>query len=204
VRGVSAARLPRGQGHLLAAEILRATVELLDETNDADAVSVRSIAARVGRSTPLVYEHFADRMSLLRAAARSALDDMAAAVERDVGEEADVIARLRLRAQGYMAFARRHPEPYRLLLMDHRVPAAESLDEFIDTTGLNGVARDLRIAQDLGLVRSGDVRSITVALWAGLHGVASLVLTHPDMDWPDDLLDLVLSTLRDGLRPTSV
>jgi AcrR family transcriptional regulator len=194
-------RLPKGQGHLLRDEILRATVELLDETNDADAVSTRAIATRVQRSTPLIYEHFEDRTTLLRTAARAALEDMARQLEVDVSDEQDIATRLRTRAHRYVAFAISHPEAYRVLFMDHRVPATESLEGFIATTGLSGVERDLTMAQQAGLLAATDVRTVTVTLWAAIHGVASLLLTHPDMDWPDQLLDHLLDQLRDGLDP---
>ena len=53
-------RARRGEGERLREEILVAARELLAETNDADAVSVRAVAERVGVSTPSIYLHYAD------------------------------------------------------------------------------------------------------------------------------------------------
>lgn len=184
----------------MRAEILDATIELLAETGDASAVSVRTIAQRVGRSTPLIYEHFADRDALLFEAARQALEAMGRAVDAETAAEHDVATRLRSRAFAYVDFARRHPEPYRILFMDPRHSGSLSIEDMLDTTGLSGVRRELDAAVDAGLMAPRDTALTALTLWTALHGVASLVITHPTLDWPDQLLDAVLDDLRDGLR----
>ena len=76
-------------------EILDATTELLLETGHAKAVSIRSVAQRVGVTPPSIYLHFADKDALLdavcaryfekldeemqRVGGRSAVDDRCAA-----------------------------------------------------------------------------------------------------------------------------
>jgi AcrR family transcriptional regulator len=194
-------RLPKGQGHLLRAEILRAAVELLDETGSVDAVSTRAIAQRVGRSTPLIYQHFADRDELLRLAARSALEQMGADVQGGLVDEVNIATRLRRRAHAYVDFAVAHPEPYRILFMDRRFSTGNDLDQLLETTGFRGVTDDLIEARDAGLMVNIDPKLVTLTFWASLHGVASLLLTHPAMAWPTVLVDALLDQLRDGLTP---
>lgn len=195
-------RHPRGEGHRLREEILDATIDLLAETGDARAVSVRTIAQRVGRSTPLIYEHFADRDALLFEAARQALEAMGRAVDAETASEQDVALRLRARAHAYVDFARRHPEPYRILFMDPKHSGSLSIEEMLETTGLSGVRRELDVAIDAGLMAPRDTALTALTLWTALHGVASLVITHPALEWPDQLLDAVLDDLRDGLSAT--
>ena len=57
----------RGEGEKLRDEILVAVSELLDETNDELAVSIRAIADRVGVTAPSIYRHFADKDEMLSA-----------------------------------------------------------------------------------------------------------------------------------------
>jgi AcrR family transcriptional regulator len=197
----SSGRFPRGQGHLLRNEILRATVALLDETGSEKAVSTRLIAQRVGRTTPLIYEHFADRDEVLRLAARSALEEMGAEMDRQLAGETDVATRLRARAHAYITFAVAHPEPYRILFMDRRYSQGTDLDELLESAGFAGVTRDLDEAYAAGMLGERDTRLVTLTLWASLHGVASLLLAHPTIDWPSSLLDSLLDQLRDGLTP---
>ena len=58
-------RAPRGSGEQLRDEILDATTELLLETGHEKLVSIRSVAKRVGVTSPSIYLHFADKDALL-------------------------------------------------------------------------------------------------------------------------------------------
>ena len=60
-------RAPRGFGEQLRDEILDAATELLLETGHAKAVSIRSVAQRVGVTPPSIYLHFTDKDALLDA-----------------------------------------------------------------------------------------------------------------------------------------
>ena len=60
-------RARRGQGEALRGEILAAARELLAETGNQEAVSVRAVAERVGITTPSIYLHFKDKDDLLDA-----------------------------------------------------------------------------------------------------------------------------------------
>ena len=60
-------RAPRGSGDLLRDEILDAATQLLLDTGHAKAVSIRSVAERVGVTPPSIYLHFQDKDALLDA-----------------------------------------------------------------------------------------------------------------------------------------
>lgn len=198
---MATARLPKGQGHLLKAEILRATASLLAETGDADSVSVRAVALRVGRTTPSVYEHFRDRHELLQLTALSVLNAMSARVSSELENEPDFRIRLRLRAHAYVAFAREHPEPYRLLFMDRRPSSMLSITELLETAGMASVLNDLETAHRHGRLAFDDLRMVAITLWTSLHGIASLWVAHPTLNWPTNLVDQLLDELADGLIP---
>jgi AcrR family transcriptional regulator len=194
-------RFPKGHGHLLKDEILRATAALLDETGDADAISIRTIASRVGRTTPAIYEHFQDRHQLLQLAALSVLNEMATKVSAELADEPDFRSRLRRRGHAYVAFARLHPEPYRLLFMDRRAESMLSIDELLQTAGMHAVQDDLRAAHAQGRVAFDDLQLVGLTLWTSLHGIASLWVAHPTLQWPPNLVDQLLDELADGLVP---
>jgi AcrR family transcriptional regulator len=198
---VATARHPKGQGHLLKEEILRATASLLAETGDADSVSVRAVALRVGRTTPSVYEHFRDRHELLQLTALSVLNAMSVRVSSELENEPDFRTRLRRRAHAYVAFAREHPEPYRLLFMDRRPSSTLSIDELLETAGMASVLTDLETAHHHGRVAFDDLRTVSLTLWTSLHGIASLWVAHPTLNWPANLVDQLLDELADGLIP---
>jgi len=60
VEGLRRSRAPRGSGDLLRREILDAATDLLLETGHARAVSIRSVAQRVGVTPPSIYLHYED------------------------------------------------------------------------------------------------------------------------------------------------
>jgi AcrR family transcriptional regulator len=63
-------RARRGSGDRLRDDILDAATELLLETAHARAVSIRSVAQRVGITLPSIYLHFEDKNALLDAGRR--------------------------------------------------------------------------------------------------------------------------------------
>src|SRR4051794_7641197 len=65
--GLRRQRAPRGSGDRLRHEIIDAATELLLETGQARAVSIRSVAQRAGVTSPSIYLHFDDKDALLDA-----------------------------------------------------------------------------------------------------------------------------------------
>ena len=74
-------RARRGQGEALRGEILAAARELLAETGNQEAVSVRAVAERVGITTPSIYLHFKDKDDLLDAVCAEVFGALAVAME---------------------------------------------------------------------------------------------------------------------------
>ena len=98
VEGLRRPRAPRGSGDRLRGEILDAATDLLLETERARAVSIRSVARRVGVTPPSIYLHFADKDALLDAVCARCFEKLDEEMQRVSGEftsAAEV-----LRAQG--------------------------------------------------------------------------------------------------------
>src|SRR3978361_1908974 len=116
---------PRGSGEQRREEILDATTDLLLETGHAKAVSIRSVAQRVGVTPPSIYLHFADKDALLDAVCAryfERLDDVMQQVARDQPSTID-----RLRAQGlaYVRFALQNSGTYRSARMGEGRPGSD-------------------------------------------------------------------------------
>lgn len=197
-------RSARGQGHLLRQRILDVAAALLDAVDDASEISTREIARHVDKTVPALYQHFPDKATLLTAAALHALDAMGTEVSTLLHGEEDLDVRLRARAESYVQFAIDHGAAYRLLFMSSPTTPGrpDSLAAIMSTTGFHDMAADVAAAQVAGLMTTDtNAERIALNLWTAVHGVASLVISHPALDWPDRFLDGVLDQHALGLIP---
>src|SRR6185295_5203593 len=123
--GVKRRRAPRGSGDQLRDEILDATTELLLETGHAKAVSIRSVAQRVGVTPPSIYLHFADKDALLDAVCARYFEKLDQEMQRVAAEQSWTIEVLRAQGLAYVRFATQTPELYRLAAMGEGRPGSD-------------------------------------------------------------------------------
>ena len=196
------ARKPKGEGHARRAEILEAAERIFVEQG-YDGATIRKIADEVGLSSTALYMHFRDKSEILAEICRGAFARLTAATAEVRSEDGAPEARLRRMLQGYAAFAFDNPNAYRLIYMTRPEEARMGAETAAREVG-GELYRDFQAvvneAQGAGLLR-GDVRTTAQALWAGTHGVVSLVITKPYFDWADreQLLATTLDALFEGL-----
>lgn len=125
------ARARRGEGERLRDEIIAAAAELLAETDDESAVSIRAVAARVGVTAPTIYRHFADKDDLLFAVCSGVFTTLQRVLERAIAGTTDPLDGLRATLRTYVEFGLAHPEHYRLIFMRPPVlPAGVTIADF--------------------------------------------------------------------------
>lgn len=176
---------------------------MMSTVPNAEDLSVRAIADSVGKTVPTLYQHFPDKTALLTAAATHALNRMGEAIDARVAEEVELDRRLRLRAHAFVDFATDNPTAYRHLFMSPpgRADNRDTIELVMASVGFEGMVDDLTQARAAGLMIDKNPRSVALILWTAVHGVASLMISHPDLDWPDDLLEQVLDQHAQGLQP---
>jgi AcrR family transcriptional regulator len=191
-------RNPRGQGALLRDSIVRGAAEVLEETCNEDAVSLRAVARRIGISAPAIYGHFADREEILAAVVADAFVDLYEAVSSAAARHADPVARLREAAAAYLAFADERPGRFRLLFGRSRVhtagiPRAESVRDMVGAEAFGTLIEGIEGCVAAGRCASTDPEGDATQLWIGLHGYATLRTSVPYFPWPPQ--DQVLNDL---------
>ena len=172
----------------------------------AEAFTLREAARRSGVNHRAAYRHFADKDSLLAAVAEQGFRELIDAARREVAAAAteDPEARLLAAARAYVQFAAHHPAHFRVMFgprlnegghftaVDELVKEAYVLLEAEVRTGIAAG----RFAADAG-------PHPMVALWAGMHGLASLVLMKR-VEVPEGRLgawvDRVMGKVVRGLR----
>lgn len=195
----------RGEGVLLADEILSAAAGVLEESGNEDAVSLRAVARRAGISAPAIYAHFADREALLEAIVDEAFEDLFTAVatarEESRRRGASATERLRAVCAAYVNFADERPGRFRILFGRQRtspesgIPKADSVQTMIGGEAFSTLITGIEECVAAGESTSTDPLRDATALWVGLHGYATLRTTTPYFPWPtpDDMLHTLLS-----------
>jgi AcrR family transcriptional regulator len=193
----------RGEGAKLRDEIIAAAVEILDEEGDERAVTLRSVARRIGIAAPSIYPHFPDQPAIMLAVVRQEFDRLTATLR--AAEEAggqDPKERLLAVCHAYLDLAQTHPERYRTMfggLWIAPVLGDSSITEE-DLVGLGTDALQL-LADLLGECvvdcqsTSTDLFADAVALWLGMHGLAHQRAVTRAFPWPDDIADRIISAL---------
>jgi AcrR family transcriptional regulator len=188
-------RARRGQGEALRGEILAAARELLAETGNQEAVSVRAVAERVGISTPSIYLHFKDKDDLLDAVCADVFGSLAVAMEEAIAVASSPLERLLAQGRAYVGFARAKPEHYRLAFMVGG--EAKSVDHVLGSTCFGLLLQTVEECIEANIFPTDQRGPLPTGLqlWATVHGLASLMLTKPWLPW-GEVDDFVEQSLR--------
>jgi AcrR family transcriptional regulator len=180
-------RASRGSGEQLREEIIAATKDLLAESANSDAVSIRAVADAVGVTSPSIYLHFADKDALIEAVVADVFAELDAAMVA-AGDAVELpLAKLRAYGLAYVKFAVEHPEHYRVATMELR-PGKEAmghLDHILADAAFAHFMETVRQCMDAGVFAPGDPLPITLQLWSAAHGIASLMIAKPFLPWGD-------------------
>jgi AcrR family transcriptional regulator len=190
-------RNKRGEGSLLRDEIVRAAGALLEKAGREEAVTLRAVAREVGIAAPSIYQHFPDREAVLDAVVVAAFEDLIAALERDLASVSDARDRLFSGCRTYVRFAQDHPQRYRVMFGRGAETAAGTPTprgmppEALEALTYLSAGIDACVKADES--DSANPFSDAVALWASLHGLATLACTNA-AGWPgqDQLLDVLV------------
>jgi AcrR family transcriptional regulator len=191
---------PAGKYHHgeLRRALLDATLAIAARAGTS-AVSLRAVARRVGVSPQASYNHFPDHAALLSAAAEEGLRQLAKDLREARDAESSPGARLEAIGIAYVGFASSHAANVRLFsapdLADRRgAPALSAAYEDAFGVLLNAIEE----CQNAGVVRDGKARSLALAAWSTVHGLAWLFVDGQIgvSGVQGDALDVARATLR--------
>jgi AcrR family transcriptional regulator len=155
-----------------------------------EAVSMRKIADAIEYTPPVIYSHFRDKADLMLELCRR---DCGTLVEKTgkLRRVEDPVQRLLKMGMAYIRFALEHPNHYRLMFMTPHPEDVEPSPE--DLAAIGDPERDsfaivveaAALAIERGRFRKEyrDPHLVAQVLWSGVHGVASLQITHKDDPW---------------------
>jgi AcrR family transcriptional regulator len=178
----------------LRREAIVAEARALIAEHGIDALSIRRLAGRLGVSAPALYAHVRDKDDLLGAVATIELDELASRFEAVAVADANAESSAGLRglAEAYLAFARECPSAFELLATT--------------PPGLRGSRAEAILVEAAGRTRAGDPDALAAAVWAGAHGVATVLRLAPAADLAEEqrrlaaVIDPLLTSERRGGR----
>ena len=182
----------------LAAIVARA-VEIVD-AQGADAISLRSLGRDLGVSAPALYDHITSKDDLLRRVAAIGYEELAsrwAELPTD-----DPAAWIRASSHAYVAFALERPGRFALMFR-YRPAFVAGPGEVEDAAATAVFQRALDVVEravDDGVLGGADPLELSLALWAAVHGAATVLAMSPEMGEARWLVDLVIDGLLAGWK----
>ena len=177
-------RAPRGSGDLLRDEILDAATELLLDTGHAKAVSIRSVAERVGVTPPSIYLHFQDKDALLDAVCARYFEKLDEEMQRVSAVQSSTVEVLRAQGLAYVRFATENPELYRIATMGEW-RSGSNVDSALASSAFEHMCAAVGVLMDEGVFPRGDAAAVALELWSAAHGAASLLIAKPHLPFGD-------------------
>jgi AcrR family transcriptional regulator len=146
---------------------------------DAESVSLREVARRVGVSHAAPYRHFADKEALLAAVAQEGFQMLHHTLEAVLHKSSVApIERLQLIGVAYVDFALQHSSHYRLMFGAYGTTAAHQNPELtqVATQAFMVLVDCVELGQQAGVIRLDDSKQLALAAWSLTHGLAMLLM----------------------------
>jgi AcrR family transcriptional regulator len=156
--------------------ILHTAMELF-LSHGFDQVSIRKIAEHLEYSSATIYLYFRDKDEILTALHDEGFDKLYK-VQSALGSGGDPFNLLMRHAKVYITFALANPEYYDLMFIQ-RSPMRHVVSPDGKYTGLRSYdlfRGHVQGCLDAGRIKPGDPDTVSLALWAQVHGIASLVI----------------------------
>lgn len=178
-------RAQRGSGVQLRAEIIAATKQLLAAGGTADTITIRAVAEAVGITSPSIYLHFADKQQLLDAVVADVFGELDDAMVKAAADETTPLGKLHAYGLAYVRFAVAHPEHYRVAMLDPCVAPDAEADRVIVSSCFAHLRETVAECFTAGVFTEGEPLAVAFDCWAAVHGVASLLITKPNVPLGD-------------------
>jgi len=164
-----------------------------------ERTSIRRIAEAIEYTPGAIYTYFRDKDDILYALHVEGFAKLRGLLSELSAAELSPAERLRRVGELYLRFAFENPQYYQLMFImgatGKRIQADERWDDGLDNYDfLRAIVRDC-IAD--GSLPPGELEAATFAIWASVHGIASLVIRGRCPMIPDEALPRVVTDAYD-------
>lgn len=193
------------QKKFLRQEILDAASELFVR-DGFENVSMRRIADKIEYSPTTIYLYFQDKAELLDQVCQDTFARLIASLTKIMIQPGDPLERLGRGLRAYIEFGLANPHHYRATFM---LPIPEGFDpcqytkqDAVGVQAFDFLRRSLYEGIAQGKIQVRDAETASQTLWAGVHGLTSLLIIHEHFPWVDreQLIDSMVQTLLAGVQ----
>jgi len=195
------------QKGLLRQEILDAAREILVHEG-YDGLSMRKVAEKIDYSATAIYLHFKDRDDLVFCLCEQLFAGLVRELADVTSRQADPLVALKKGLRRYVEFGLKHPEHYQATFMVPHSRDPETDERYHEPTTMSMQAfgflpRLVGECVKQKKLAKVDIQAASCALWAGIHGITSLLIAMPNFKWADrdTVIDQLITMMVDGLRP---
>jgi AcrR family transcriptional regulator len=186
----------------LRQEILHAARELFIEQG-YESVSMRKIAERIEYSPTTIYLHFKDKAELFECVCNDTFSRLVVQLESISAE--DPVEALRAGLTAYIRFGIDHPAHYRVTFMtpvEGRCQTEHSDRQDPGDRAFGCLRNAVGACISTGRFEAADLELTSQTIWAAVHGVTALLITHGRAPWIDHeaLIESLLNTIVGGLE----
>jgi AcrR family transcriptional regulator len=199
------ARRERQKG-LLRQEILDAARDILVREG-YQGLSMRKVAERIDYSPTAIYLHFKDRDDLVSCVCEQLMAGLVRELQEVADKHGDPLVALRKGLRRYIDFGLRHPQHYQATFgIPHGHNAEkDARDQEPGTMSMQAFGFLPRLVAECvkqRKLKKLDVHRASCALWAGIHGITSLLIVMPNFQWndPGRVADQLIDMMVDGLK----
>ncbi len=194
------------QKNLLREEILDAARDILVREG-YDGLSMRKVADKIDYSATAIYLHFKDRDDLVFCVCEQLMGGLAKELQQVADRHANPLVALEKGLRRYVDFGLKHPQHYQATFgIPHgHDPAKDARYQEPGTMAMQAFGFLPRLVGECvrqKKLAKVDVHNASCALWAGIHGITSLLIVMPNFAWRDreEVVDQLITMLVDGLR----
>lgn len=175
----------------MRSRILKAAMELYVK-GGYENVTMRRIAAKIEYSPGTIYLYFQNKNDIMLQLCYQGFERLLAHQDK-LEKIADPLERLSAGGRYYLAFALENPEFYELMFTTTEVLRDSGPDqEAAPLRAFRKFAENVKACLDAGIFSAGEVETTAIALWATLHGLASLQIKGRLRFLPEESLDKVV------------
>jgi AcrR family transcriptional regulator len=194
------------QKGLLRQEILDAARDILAREG-YEGLSMRKVADRIDYSATAIYLHFKDRDDLVFCVCEELMAGLVKELQEVETRNADPLVALKKGLRRYVDFGLQHPQHYQATFgiphgHDPKKDARYLEPGTMSMQAFGFLPRLVAECVKQKKLNKADTHTVSCALWAGIHGITSLLIVMPNFKWqdPSRVADQLIAMMVDGLK----